>query len=166
MKLWLNRMARNAMMRLDKTIQWLLAGYIALLMPLCCCYASVATECSTPVNESAERAPAHHEHEHGEHASNQDGGHDHQAPNDDHDKCAPSCPGHDNGPCDCECDNSGLRSFTIQQSTSIDALLGFSHVVTHFLTIALSEQVGPNEPATNPPLPLTSLVRMHCALIV
>lgn len=166
MKFCLNRMARNAMMRLDKTIQWLLAGYLALMMPLCCCYASVATECSTPVNESAERSQAHHEHEHGEHASKHDGGHDHQAPSDDHNKCDQSCPGHDNGPCDCECDNSGLESFTIQKPASIDALLGFSHLVSPLLTIALSEQVGPNEPATKPPLPLTSLMRMHCALIV
>lgn len=166
MKFCLNRTARNAMMRQDKTIQWLLAGYLALLMPLCCCYASVATECSTPVNESVERAQAHHEQDHGEHASKHEGGHDHQEPIDDHNKCDPSCPGHDNGPCDCECDNSGLRSFTIQQPTSIDALLGFSHLVPTFLTIAFCEQVGPNEPATNPPLRLTSLVRMHCALIV
>lgn len=154
------------MMRQHKAIQWLLAGYLALLMPLCCCYATVASECSTPVNESAVRSQAHHEHEHGEHASKHDGGHDHQTPTDDHQESNPSCPGHDDGSCDCECDNSGLGSFTVQKPVSIDVSLGFSHLVPPLLTIALSAQVCPNEPATNPPPPLTSLVHMHCALIV
>lgn len=154
------------MLGLHKTIQWLLVGYLALLMPLCCCFASVATECSTPVNESALLSQVHHEHEHGEHTSKHDGGHDHQAPADNHQESNPSCPGHDDGSCDCECDNSGLGSFTVQKPVAIDISLGFSLVVPPLPTITLSEQVRPNKPAANLPLPLTSLVRMHCALIV
>ncbi len=148
------------------TIQLLLAGYMALLMPLCCCYASVATECCIPADESAVRLQARHEHDHGEHAHEHDGGHQHQAPTDDHHKCDPSCPGHDEGSCDCGCDNPGHRSFTVEKPASIDASLGLSHVVFPWLTLAVIEQVGPNRPATNPPRPPTSLVRMHCALIV
>ena len=154
------------MMRQHETIQWVLAGYLALMMPLCCCYASVATECSTPVNDSTVLSQAHHEHDHGEHTSKHNGGHDKQAPAHNHQESNPSCPGHDDGSCDCECDNSGLGSFTIQKSVSIDVSLGFSLVVPPWLTIALSEQVRQNKPAANLPLPLTSLVRMHCALIV
>ena len=148
------------------TLRWLFAVYMALLMPLCCCYASSAVECCTPADESTVRSQGHHEHEHGERAPKHDGGHDHQAPADDHYQCDPSCPGHDNDSCDCGCDNQAHRFFTVEKSAPIDTSLGFSHVVLPWLTLALSEQVGPNRPATNPPRPPTSLVRMHCALIV
>ncbi|MEE8156348.1 MAG: hypothetical protein V3T53_15445, partial [Phycisphaerales bacterium] len=74
--------------------------------------------------------------------------------------------GSDDGSCDCGCDDPGHGSFTVQTPASIDASLGFSHVVLPWLTPALSEQVRANKPVTNPPRPPTSLVRMHCALIV
>ncbi len=148
------------------TVRWLLAGYMALLMPLCCCYASSAAECCTPADESTVRSQAPHEHDHAERAPKHDGGHDHQAPADDQNKCEPTCPGHDNDSCDCGCDNPGHHSFTVEKSASNDASLGFSLVVLPWLTPLLNEQVRPNTPATNPPRPPTSLVRMHCALIV
>ena len=162
----LNKLSWKPMMGPHGTIRLLLAGYMALLMPLCCCYASSAAECCTRAAESAVRSQAHHEHEHGERAPKHDGGHDHQAPADGHHDCDPSCPGHDEGSCDCGCDNPGHHSCTVEKPASIDASLGFSHVVLPWLALALTKQVGPNRPATNPPRPPTSLVRMHCALIV
>ena len=161
-----NRLSGKTMMGPHGTIQLLLAGYMALMMPLCCCYASSAAECCTRADESTVRLQAHHEHDHGEHAHKHDGGHQHQTPADDHQKCDPSCPGHDNGSCDCGCDNPGHRSFTVEKPASLDMTLGFSPVVLPWLTPRLNEQVRPNRPATNPPRPPTSLVRMHCALIV
>lgn len=161
-----NRLSGKTMMGPHGTIRWLLAGYMALLMPLCCCYGSVAPESCEPADESTVHSQGHHEREHGERASKHDGGHEHQAPADDQHKCDPSCPGHDNGSCDCGCDNPGHRTFAVEKPASIDASLGFSHVVPSWLTRALSEQVRSNRPATCPPRPPTSLVRMHCALIV
>ena len=162
----MNRLAWNAMIGPHGTIRWLLAAYMALMMPLCCCYASVAAESCAPAEESNVQAQMGHEHNHGERAPKHDGGHDHQAPADDHHKCDPSCPGHDDGSCDCGCDNPGHHSFTVEKPASIDASIGFSPVVLPLLTLALSKQVRINEPATNAPRPPTSLVRMHCALIV
>ena len=162
----LNRLVWNAMMEPHGTIRWLLAVYMALLMPLCCCYASSAAECCTPADESNVQSQTVREHDHGEYAHEHDGGHDRQTPAEDHDQCDPSCPGHDDGSCDCGCDNPGLHSFTVEKPASIDASIGFSLVVLPWLTPRLNEQVRPNRPATNPPRPPTSLVRMHCALIV
>ena len=161
-----NRLSGKTMMGPHGTIQLLLAGYMALLMPLCCCYGSVAPECSAPTGKSTIQSQTRPEHNHREHAHEHDGGHEHQAPADDHHKCGTSCPGHDDGSCDCGCDNPGHHFFTVEQSVSIDTSLGFSHVVLPWLTLALTKQVGPNRPATSPPHPPTSLVRMHCALIV
>lgn len=161
-----NRLSGKTMMGPHGTIRWFLAGYMALLMPLCCCYASAAAESCAAADESTVRSQGHHEREHGARASRHDRGHEHQAPAEDHHKCDPSCPGHDNGACDCGCDNSGHHSFTVQKPTSIDTSLGFSHVVLPWLTSPLTEPVRPNRSATNPPRPPTSLVRMHCALIV
>ena len=162
----MNRLAWNAMMEPHGTIRLLLAGYMAFLMPLCCCYASSASERCAPVDESNVQSQTVREHDHGEHAHEHDGGHDRQSPADDHDQCDPSCPGHDDGSCDCGCDTPGHRFFAVEKPVSIDASLGLSHVVPALLTPALSEQVRPKRPATNPPRPPTSLVRMHCALIV
>ncbi len=154
------------MIGLHRTIQWILAGYLALLMPLCCCFASGATERCAPADDSNVLSQTVREHDHGELAHQHDGGHDRQTPADHHDQCDPSCPGHDDGSCDCGCDAPGHHAFTIEKSASVDTSLGFSHVLVPWLTLAPSEQVRPNRPATNPPRPPTSLVRMHCALIV
>jgi hypothetical protein len=163
-----NRLSGRTMMGPHGTIRLLFAGYMALLMPLCCCYASVATERCAPADESTVRSQVPHEHDHGEHAHEHDGGHEHQAPTDDRHKCDPSCPGHDNGSCDCGCDDPGHRFFTVEKPASIDMTLGFLPVVLPWLTPPLNEQVRvrPTRPATNPPRPPTSLVRMHCALII
>ncbi len=159
------------MMRPYGTLRLIFAGYMALLMPLCCCYASVATECCAPADESTVRSQVRHEHDHGEGSHQHDGrGDDQQTPADHHRTSDPSCPGHDDGSddgsCDCGCDDPGHGSFTVQTPASIDASLGFSHVVLPWLTPPFNEQVRPNEPATNPPRPPTSLVRLHCALLV
>lgn len=136
-------LARSAILRR------LLAILIALWMPACLCQA-----------ETDAAAPSHPV-ERGQHQDGDDGS---DNPSDDHDHC----PGHDHNKSGCECPQLTATLAKADQNlngslATIVAIVSWTHCDW---PLPASRCVGCTRPFSAVPRPPTSLLRMHCALIV
>lgn len=144
-----------------RTFRWLMAMYMVLMIPLCCCFSSAwATACCAPdlaqLQSHVEGPHDHGHHDHGE--KHPDGGRDNNGkpiPSHEHD-----------GSCDCGCESSMDRTTPSQASEdltwSVFAVQLLPHKVqqlTYYFQ-DLSFRQGAIPPSCN------SLLRQHCAQIV
>ena len=148
------------------TMRLLLTLYLAFGLPLCCCHLSAAAACCAPAGQpDATVIPAADAHAHNGH--HHDDAHQHQhgdeAPADEHAPDSTIPCDHDDS-CKCGCD--GSRSLLVEKSVAVDypvlavaAVRWISPITTVHRPSVRPLAIG----ATGPP---TSLVRMHCALII
>ncbi len=135
------------------TYRWLVAAYMALLMPLCCCYSSALATSSTAPHQHTQTATGH---DHGHHAEARLPAHHHDQPQ----------PDQPDGPCDCGCSGPDGPVFAIEKTLQLDwtvqALpLSLARVLAVSCWSPPAIQV--TAPLARPP---DSLLRLHCALIV
>lgn len=146
------------------TTRVLLASYLAFGLPLCCCHLSAAAECCAPVGQpeaTVSRTVDAHVHDGHDHAQQHQ--HEGQAPADD-DAPNPIVPCDHDDSCNCGCD--AVEALVAEKSVTIDYPV---------LTVATVSWISPittvHRPSVRPLTihvtgPRTSLVRMHCALII
>ncbi len=155
------------MFRHRTTLRWFTAAYMAALMPLCCCTTSVFA--AGPVPPSP-RDHAEHRLDDGHHGA-ASAGHHHEAPDrlGQQAPCGPNhpCdPGSDHqGDCDCGC-SSGPAEFTLEAPPAAHLTLATASTFVPIIDFApLSHRAVIQAP---PPRnsPTTSLLQLHCALIV
>ena len=151
------------------TFRWVMTGYLAVLLPFCCCYTSaLAGESTTPgpPHDYAEQdhhggASVGHHHEEGQVG---DGGY---VPFGDDDPCNPGSHDHE-GECDCGC-SSGPDVFTPGApggSAASDLTFNLEAAVVGVIDPApLRRTAIISTPATRHRA-CTSLLQLHCALIV
>ena len=151
------------------TFRWLLSSYLAVVVPVCCCYTSaLAGESTTP-------GPLHDHAEHGQrgaasvghhHEGGQVGNGGHVPSGDDH-PCNPGSHDHE-GECDCGC-SSGPDVFTPGApgaSVASDLTFDLEAAVVGVIDPAqLRHTAIISTPATRHRA-CTSLLQLHCALIV
>lgn len=145
-----------------RTFRLLMAVYMALMIPLCCCFSSAwADGCCTPEQAELQTSVEQpHDHDHGHHD------HDDQQPDGDQDN-DDQVPSHDqDGSCDCGCDSSMDRPIPTKATEN----LNWSFVVVQYLPFEILQpshrfQASYFRKQAYPPT-CNSLLRLHCALIV
>lgn len=158
-----NRSRRHVILEMigkQSTFRLLMSMYMALMIPLCCCFSSAWAEtCCAP--EQAQ-LPSHVEqpHDHGHHD------HDEKHPDGNHDNGKP-IPSHEHdGSCDCGCDSSMDRTTPVKASEdliwSVFAVQLLPHKVLQLTCCFqdLSFRQRAIQPSCN------SLLCQHCAQIV
>ena len=152
------------------TIRFLTAAYVAVAMPLCCCYgATFAGERGTPSNVVSQH---HHDepgHDHGRHPGDHDGNHGHSRAGQEE----PTAPGHDHpqghDSCDCNCEGSAT-DVTIPPNTAPDApqldLAAIQCPYDFISSHGAKLWSLPMLQCADLPPPCNSLVLQHCALVV
>lgn len=145
-----------------------LALYLAFGLPLCCCQILAAAACCSPSGPSqAAVFRAVDDHAHDGHHHDHGNQHRDEIPGDDPTP-SPAIPCDHDGSCKCECD--GTRPLLIEKSITIDctvlggAAVGWALPVTTVSYLSVRPlAISAAEP---PKLSSSSLVRMHCALII
>ncbi len=144
-----------------------LALYLAFALPWCCCRMSAAAACcesADPPDATASRTvDAHvregHHHDHGDHHHQ----HGDQAPESDQ-APSPTGPSDHDDSCDCGCEAVG--SLLLEKSVTIDYPVLTVAAVTWVASLAPLYRPSVRPLAARATGPPTSLVRMHCALII
>ncbi len=159
----------TAMIVPHATFRWIMTGYLAVLLPVCCCYTSALAGPNAPPHDHAE-----HVNDHGHHgavvAGNHHEPHDlqgQQAPPGPNHPCDPESHDH-GGECDCGC-SSGPDVFTPGApgaSVASDLTINSEVAVVGVIDPApLRRTAIISTPATRHKA-CTSLLQLHCALIV
>ncbi len=151
------------------TFRWFLSSYLAVVVPVCCCYTSaLAGESTTP-------GPLHDHAEHGQRGAASVGHHHEEGqvgyggyvPSGDDHPCNPGSHDHE-GECDCGC-SSGPDVFTPGApgaSVASDLTFDLGAAVVGVIDPAqLRHTAIISTPATRHRA-CTSLLQLHCALIV
>ena len=150
------------------TFRWVLTGYLAVLLPVCCCYSSaLAGESTTPGPPHDHAEKGHHgaatvgHHEEGQVG---DGGY---VPFGDDDPCNPGSHDHE-GECDCGC-SSGPDVFTPGApggSAASDLTFDLEAAVVGVVDPAPLRRTAIISTSATRHKACTSLLQLHCALIV
>ena len=144
----------------QRTFRLLMVMYMALMIPMCCCFSSAwAAACCVP-EQAQEQPHAERPHDHGHHE------HDEKHLEGDRDNDEPIPTHEDDGSCDCGCDSSMDRTtptkVTANPFWSITTVQCLPNEVfqprQRFQDLCLHQQAFP--PTCN------SLLRQHCALLV
>ncbi len=141
-----------------------MALYLAFGLPLCCCQISAASACCSPVAPSDAAIPlaaddhAHDEHHHDHGDQQQD-----ELPGNDQ-PSSPANPCDHDESADCECD--GTRSILIETSVAMDFPVFAVAVVNLISPLTIVNRLIVRPLVNSAVGPPTSLVRMHCALII
>ena len=151
-----------------KTLRWLAAVYMAVLMPFCCCYTSVYAVDPVPSPSHDHAEPGH---DHGRRSA-ADAGHRHES-HDVHGQQAPCGPKHScdpgshdhEGECDCGC-SSGPAAFTVEAPHAADLAFTSAPALVPIIDSAPVRHKVMIRTAALCRKPNTSLLRQHCALIV
>ena len=150
-----------AMSGRQRPIRVLMAVYMALMLPLCCCYTSAwATACCTPRQADTRRsAEGLHDHGHRDH--------DHQHPEGSQDPGVPA-PAHQHGDesCDCGCDGVADRLTSLEASDNLTSSALAVQCSHHQVLRIVRRQLLQIPRSAAIPLPCNSLLQQHCALIV
>ena len=140
------------------TFRWLMAVYIGLLMPMCCCYTSASA--GSPATPDSLHDHAEHVHDHGHPAK-----HDDQAAGNNHDPDRPGSGQHD-GSCDCGCVGPDHQAFTVEKPVGLDWTVQAVQPSIGIVLQAPRRSLPLIRSAAPAPRPPTSLLRLHCALVV
>ena len=143
-----------------------MAGYLAVLMPMCCCFTS--TVAGSPITPQAPHDHAQHGHRDaagaGHHHQPHDSGRGEQAPLGHQHPCDPDSHEHD-GECECGC-SSGPAVFTVDAPVTLHLTFAPPPVILSIVDAPLLGKVA----TIRPPVPRkrsdTSLLQLHCALII
>ncbi len=144
------------------TFRWVMTGYLAVLLPVCCCYTSALAGPNAPP------------HDHGHHGA-VGAGHQHephhllgqQAPPGHNDPCDPRSHDHE-GECDCGCSSGPDVVTPVAPGAPVASDLTFNleaAVVGVIDPAPLRHTAIISTPATRHRA-CTSLLQLHCALIV
>ncbi len=138
----------------------LMAMYMALMIPLCCCFTSVwAAACCAPeqaqLQSHIERSHDHGHHDHDEKHPEGDQDNDHSVPSPEHD-----------GSCDCGCDDSMDRTAPVKASENFNWSVIAVHSQPYQAPQAIRRFQGLDYRQGDLPPPCNSLFRQHCAHIV
>lgn len=157
----------SIMARHSCTTRVLLALYMSFGLPLCCCHQSAAaTTCCVPTDEpEAMVSQVVDAHVHDNHSHDYAPQHQHgdQAPVDDH-APDPTIPcDHDDS---CNCGGAETRSLLLEKSVTIDYSVFEVAAVSWISPITTVHRLSVRPFAIGITMPLTSLVRLHCALII
>ncbi len=145
------------------TFRWVMTGYLAVLLPVCCCYTSALAGPIAPPHDHVNHGHNHgaRNHDHGQQSGNP------PAPLGDHHPCDPATHDHE-GECDCGC-SSGPDVFTLGApgaSVASDLTFDLEAAVVGVIDPApLRHTAIISTPATRHRA-CTSLLQLHCALIV
>ena len=158
--------SRGQMFRYRTTFRWLTAAYMAVLLPFCCC--ATAVHAADPVSPSP-GVHAAHGHEHHGTAS---AGHHHeqldldsrQSPSGPDHPCGPGSDCHE-GDCECGC-SSGQAEFTLEATPATHLILASASMFVPIIDFAASRRPAVIQTPSPRDGRGTSLLRLHCALIV
>ena len=157
------------MFRLRKTLRWLTAVYVAVLLPFCCCYTPASARVPVSPEPLQDQAEPGHDHDH--HGAAGTGHHrephdlpGHQAPSGNDHPCDPGSHDHE-GECDCGC-SSGPAAFTLDAPPATHLTLTAAGAFVPIIDSFPFGQVSMIQAAAPCNQPNTSLLQLHCALIV
>ena len=148
----------------NSTTRVLLALYLAFGRRLCCCHLLAAAACCAPAgNHESTVSRAADTHVHDDH--HHDGAHQHgeRARPDDH-APYPILPCDHDDSCYCGCD--GNSSLLVEKSVTIDSPVFAFGSVNWISLVTTVHQPSVRPLAIGSIGPPTSLLRMHCALII
>ncbi len=152
------------------TFRWLMAWYLAVLMPVCCCFTSVVAAHQKQPGSLPDHAELAHDH--GDHggvgAESRHAPHEpsqgQQAPLEDSHPCGPGSHEHD-GECDCGC-SSGPDLFAVEAPPAAHLTFTPAPAFVPIIDSAPLRQIAMIRTATPCNIRNTSLLRLRCALIV
>ena len=139
---------------------------LAFALPLCCCRISAAAVCCSPAgppDATASRTLNDHVHDGHHHDHGDQHQHRDEAPADDQPPSPASPCDHDES-CDCGCDETRTR--VVEKSVTIDYPVLAVAAISWISPVATVRRPSIRPFAIGATRPCTSLVRMHCALIV
>ena len=141
-----------------------LAMYLAFGLPFCCCQVSADSVCCSP-DASADATVSRTVDDHVHPGNHQDHGRQHQDQSPGNDQPPdPTAPCDHDDSCECGCDK--VDSLFIDQSITIGFPLFSSATVSWIPTVTTGLRPSARRLAICGTGPPTSLVRMHCALIL